>query len=233
MNIYELTFTSYVYSSLEDFDKAYKKFIDFTNNEADINLQSHRQALIKWLNYWGCRNFYKKYHDLASKELHDWYLQYYSYLPQKNLNIWELTDDNLNLIEKSYNSLVKKIASYVKRKNGRTTPNPFGHTPSSKILFALRPKALIPWDGAMRKEFKQKYRISTYKEFLIKVIDEIKELEISCDKNGFRLEDVPAKLNKSYATIPKLIDEYHWITITRNCKPPDSETLETWLRWNF
>ena len=233
MNIYELTFTSYVYSSLENFDKAYKKFIDFTNNEADINLQSHRQALIKWLNYWGCRNFYKKYHDLASKELHDWYLQYYSYLPQKNLNIWELTDDNLNLIEKSYNSLVKKIASYVKRKNGRTTPNPFGHTPSSKILFALRPKALIPWDGAMRKEFKQKYRISTYKEFLIKVIDEIKELEISCDKNGFRLEDVPAKLNKSYATIPKLIDEYHWITITRNCKPPDSETLETWLRWNF
>ena len=232
MNIYELAFTSYVYSSLEDFDKAYKKFIDFTNNNVDINLQSHRQALIKWLNYWGCRNFYKKYHDSASKELHDWYMQYYSYLPQKNLNIWELTADNLDLIEKSYNSLIKKLASYAQRKNGSITPNPFGHTPSSKILFALRPESLIPWDGAMRKEFKQKYRISTYKQFLIKVIDEIKELKISCHKNGFRFEDVPVKLNKSYATIPKLIDEYHWITITKNCKPPDNETLEIWLKWN-
>lgn len=231
MNIYELAFASYAYSRLEDFDKAYKKFTNSTNN-IDMNLQPHRQALIRWLNDWGCRNFYKEYHNLASKELYDWYRQYHSYVPQKNLNIWELTADNLDLIEKSYNSLVKKIASYAKRKNGSTTPNSFGHTPSSKILFALRPKALIPWDGAMRKEFKQKYRIFTYKEFLIKVIDEIKELEISCRKNGFNLKEVPFKLNKNNITIPKLIDEYHWITITKRCKPPDNKTIETWIKWN-
>jgi len=67
---------------------------------------------------------------------------------------------------------------------------------------------------------------------LIKVIEEIKELEISCVKNGFRLEDIPNRLNKSYATIPKLTDEYHWITITRGCKPPDNKALKIWIKWN-
>jgi len=232
MNIYDLAFTSYIYSSLENFDKAYKTFTDFTNNNIDINLQSYRQALMKWLNSWGCRNFYKKYHELASQELLNWYMHYQSYLPQKDKNIWELTSNDLDSIEKSYNSLIIKIASYNKRKNGETTANQFGHTPSSKILFALRPKCLIPWDGAMREEFKQKYKITTYKQFLIKAISEINELKISCQKNSFELEDIPAKLNKSYATIPKLIDEYHWITITKNCKPPINGTLETWIKWN-
>jgi len=193
---------------------------------------SHRQALIEWLNAWGCRNFYKKYHELASQELLHWYMQYQSCLPQKDKNIWELTSNDLDLIEKSYDSLIIKMAHYNKRKNGETTATLFGHTPSSKILFALRPKYLIPWDGAMRKEFKQKYKITTYKQFLIKVMAEIDELKISCQKNNFRLEDIPAKLNKSYATIPKLIDEYHWITITKNCKPPDNGALETWIKWN-
>ncbi len=84
----------------------------------------------------------------------------------------------------------------------------------------------------MRKVFKQKYGITTYKEYLVKVIEEIEELKISCQKNGFKLEDTSVKLNKSYTTIPKLVDEYHWITITRKCKPPDSEILNTWLKWN-
>jgi len=233
MNIYELAFASYIYSSLGDFDKSYKKFNGFTHNNIDINSQTHRQALIKWLNTWGCRNFYKKYHELASQELLHWYKNYQSYLPQNDKNIWELTLNDLDLIEKCYNSLIIKIASHNKRKNGETTANQFGHTPSSKILFALRPKSLIPWDGAMRKEFKQKYKITTYKQFLIKVMAEIDELKISCQKNNFRLEGIPAKLNKSYATIPKLIDEYHWITITRNCKPPDNGALENWIKWNL
>lgn len=232
MTIYEIAFASYVYSGLGNFDKTFKEFIKHINNNPDMSIGANRQALIDWLNDWGCRNFYIKYHELASKELHEWYLKYESYLPDKTKNIWEFTLEDLNTIKILYDSLTTKVASYAEGKNGNMKTNPFGYTPSSKILFALRPKALIPWDGEMRKVFKQKYRISTYKEFLIKVIDEIKELKISCKKNGFELEDIPIKLNKSYATIPKLVDEYHWITITRRCKPPDNETLKTWLKWN-
>jgi len=233
MNIYDLAFTTLVYGSLTDFNKTYIKLINDTNNNININLQSHRQTILKWLNDWGCRNFYKDYHELASKELYDWHTEYSSLLPQKKINIWELSFEDLELIEKSYNSLTIKIASYAKRKNGKVTPNKFGPTGTSKILFALRPKSLIPWDGEMRKEFKKKYKISTYKQFMSKVIKEVRELKTSCQKNGFELEDIPAKLNKSNnITIPKLIDEYHWITITNKCNPPDNKTLETWLKWN-
>ncbi len=69
MNIYEITFTSYVYSSMVDFDKTFKDFLNTTNNNPDINIEANRQALLNWLNDWGCRNFYIKYHALASKEL--------------------------------------------------------------------------------------------------------------------------------------------------------------------
>jgi len=233
MNVYELAFASYIYSGLEDFDITYKEFINHINNNPDMNIRENRQFLLDWLNDWGCRNFYIEYHDLASNELHEWYLKYESYLPEKTKNIWEFTINDLETIEVLYDALTKKIASYVKDKNGNIIKtNPFGHTPSSKILFALRPKSLIPWDRAIRKEFKQKWKITTYRDYLIKVKDEIMELKISCQKNSFELEDIPVKLNKNYATIPKLIDEYHWITITKGCKPPNDEILKNWLKWN-
>jgi len=232
MNIYELAFASYIYSGIEDFDKTYKDFLTRIKNDPDMNIKANRQALIDWLNDWGCRNFYIKYHELASKGLYEWYQEYGSYLPERTKNIWDFKLSDLNTIQVLYDSLTIKVASYAEDKNGNIKTNTFGHTPSSKILFALRPKGFIPWDGEMRKVFKYNYKITSYKDFLVKVIDEINELRISCQKNNFELKDIPTKLNKSYATIPKLVDEYHWITIARKCEIPTSETLKAWLKWN-
>lgn len=232
MNIYELAFASYIYSGLEDFDNSYMKFLVRIKNNPDMNIDENRQALIDWLNDWGCRNFYIKYHKLASNELYEWFLENEHQLPEKTKNIWEFNLNDLNVIQELYDSLRIKIASYVKDKNGNMRTNSFWPTPTSKILFALRPKGLIPWDAEMRRVFKRKYKITNYKEFLVKVIDDINELRISCKKNGFDLKDIPIKLNRNSATIPKLIDEYHWITITRNCKPPNKENLKKWIKWN-
>jgi hypothetical protein len=46
------------------------------------------------------------------------------------------------------------------------------------------------------------------------------------------LYKVQSSLCKSPYVIPKLIDEYHWITITKRCTPPDKETLKKWIKWN-
>lgn len=232
MNVYEIAFSSYIYRHLTGFNKSFNRFMESVGNNLDLNKEKNRQALLNWLNAWGCRNFYTKCHELASSELADWYSRHGKELPQHDKNICELSANDLRNIQKIYNSLKARTASKTKNRSGSARINSFGNTSASKILFAIRPRAFIPWDIEMRKFYKKEYGITTYEEYLKKVIIELKELRKSCIKNGFRLEDLPIKLNKETSTLPKLIDEYHWVTITRKFNLPDSKMLKAWLKWN-
>jgi len=231
MNLYELSFTSYIYSNLTNFDETYLNFLDKINNDIDLFNSSHRKHLLKWLNNWGCRNFYKECHELASNEILSWYKEYNNNLPPKETNMWELKQDQLKLIQTTYDDLKLKVASHI-LKDGRDIKKSIGETGSAKILFSLRPKSLIPWDIAMRDYYAKNYSISTYSEFLLRVIDEIRELKESCQIENFELCDIPSLLNKENMTIPKFIDEYHWIRITNGFILPDNNVLKNWLKWN-
>ena len=231
MNLYELSFTSHVYSHFTKFDNTYKRFLEKTSGYLDLFNPLHRQHLLKWLNDWGCRNFYKKCHELASNEILSWYKKYNNHLPPRGVNIWELKGRDLELIQTAYDNLRLKRASHIV-KDGKNIIKGIGDTGSAKILFSLRPKSLIPWDEAMRKYFKKNHKVLSYSSFLLKVIEEIRELEESCQKENFELLDIPKLLKKSNMTIPKLVDEYHWIRITNNFIPPDIKILRKWINWN-
>jgi len=180
---------------------------------------------------WGCRNFYKECHELALGEVLSWYKDHNNKLPSKDTDMWDLNKDQLEQIQSIHDNLKFKIASH-KVKNNRTIKKCVGETCSSKILFSLRPKSLIPWDMAMRDYYAKNYGISTYSEFLLRVIDEISGLKKSCQKENFALSDIPKLLNKEGMTIPKFIDEYHWIIITNGFRLPDNKILKKWLEWN-
>lgn len=231
MNLYEISFTSYLYSHFTKFDYTYKNFLAKTNSNLDLFNSSHRRHLLKWLNDWGCRNFYRVCHELASNEILSWYKEYKNNLPPKETNMWELKGNQLKLIQTAYDNLRLKRASYIV-KDGRDIRKGIGETGSAKILFSLRPKSLIPWDIAMRDYHAENYGISNYSEFLLRVIDEIQELKISCQRENIELSEIPGLLNKENMTIPKFIDEYHWIKITNNFKLPDNKILKNWIKWN-
>ena len=231
MNLYELSFTSYVYSNLTKFDVTYLNLLKKINYDIDLLNLSHRGYLLKWLNDWGCRNFYRECHELASNEILSWYKEYNDHLPPRETNMWELKGDQLKQIQTAHDNLKLKIASHIVR-DGRDIKKGIGETGSAKILFSLRPKSLIPWDMAMRDYYIKNYGISTYSEFLLRVIDEICELKESCQKENFELSDIPRLLNKQNMTIPKFIDEYHWIRITNGFILPDNNMLKNWLKWN-
>ncbi len=36
---------------------------------------------------------------------------------------------------------------------------------------------------------------------------------------------------KAAGNLPKLIDEYYWVTITMGCPSPNEEELERWAHW--
>lgn len=215
MNLNELTEACKLYCTKTNFDDSYIDFIKSTNFSLDLTNPTHRQSLLTWLNRWACRQFAKKYHDAFSKLIVKWFIEYGHLLPDKNKNIWELNKDDydniLLIYEKLKNIEASKRVSYSKESSVKV-----GATGASKILFALRPKLLIPWDGFMRDYFNEGDSGFAYTNYIKNASKLIKELEKECNINGFEITDLPSKINRSFSTLPKLIDEYNWVIITRD-----------------
>ena len=231
MKLGDLAFACYLYGSFTEDDMYYADFLKITNNSPDLEKDDHRVALIKWLNQWGCRQFAIEYHDDASKEILIWYRNCKNLLMPKDKNLWELTEMEISSAIKAYGDLSGKIAS-CRINKGKKVSVRIGPTGAAKILFAIRPKSLLPWDIPIREELDFDETAESYKEFIKKVIAELDEIDKYCKKNGIKLVDLPEILNRPYSTVPKLIDEYYWVTITNKCTPPKQKDLEYWINWN-
>lgn len=138
----------------------------------------------------------------------------------------ELTRDELGCIQEAYQSLSERKASD-RVKNGKKVAVSSGPTGASKILFAIRPEAIVPWDTSIRDTFGVPYA-----EFLERARLTLRELETASRKHGLELADLPKRLNRPQSTLAKLIDEYYWITISNNCPAPDADTLNRWVEWS-
>ena len=102
MNLNELASACYLYNSKTNFDCSYINFLNSINKSLNINKPEHRKALLVWLNSWACRQFVIEYHDFASEQILDWYINVKSLIPEKSKNIWELTDNDFNKIKILY-----------------------------------------------------------------------------------------------------------------------------------
>lgn len=236
MKLYELAFATYTYNVSNPFNDTYEDFLEKTNNSINLENQAHRKALLVWLNSWGCRQFIVEYHPMASKNILDWYKKFSSYLPAKNINIWELENQDYKLIATAFGCL-KQTKVSKRLKNQSEEDVTAGPTGTSKILFALRPKSLIPFDIPMRKHFGLKDSSEGYINYLKIVKDIIIELEKECKQCGFEISKLPEQIGSPNSTIPILIDEYHWFTISNNIKPdtskiPSMELLNKWFQWS-
>ena len=83
MRLYALAYACRLYAALGDFDSSIKKFRRLTRPAFDVANPAHRRALFEWLNSWGCRQFAKSYHQMASKALVEWAERYLKQLPSR------------------------------------------------------------------------------------------------------------------------------------------------------
>lgn len=232
MNLAELAFGCFVYAAISDFDRSYLEFLDATGGPADLDNEAHRKALLVWLNSWGCRQFAIEYHQRASNEILSWHGQFEAILAPTGRNLWELTEQEMTSVGQAYGSLAKRVASHRGTPHGLNQQVSFGPTGAAKILFALRPEALVPWDDAIREELGFGPDSDSYVGFLQKVRVEMDCLSEQCQRAGFAIDELPEKLGRPRSTVPKLIDEYYWVTITKKCEPPGSVTLQRWAEWS-
>ena len=232
MNIEEVTIgkiavAGLLFNSLTPYNFSLAKFRKATGDKLDLTIQEHRGALLDWLNAWGCRHLSKKNHQVASEGILDWYQSDCATLFSYETLLWQLEDQEINTATDAYGSLKDRIGARHYR-HGNKLEAHIGPTAASKILFAIRPKTLMPWDEAMRIAFKcdgSPESYVRYQKIIRKLALHIRDL---CEERGFQIDDLPQRLGRPNSTVLALINEYIWVTVTRKIKLPSSETLTQW-----
>jgi hypothetical protein len=216
MTIIEIKIACYLYERFTDYDKEYKKLRAV--NQINLNQRDHTIILIHWLRGWGCRQFKTENNEMSIKNIMEWYSLDSSNLPVFELQLIHCNDDSLNKTSGIFNRLSNTKISE-RRRNNKNIDVTVGPVGAAKILFALCPNFYSPWDKPICiKKGYQSNGIS-YVKFLNDIKQSLKELKAECDQKGYNIEDLPKKIDRPNSTLTKIIDEYNWVTLTRQCNP--------------
>jgi hypothetical protein len=130
-----------------------------------------------------------------------------------------MSDHELDVIVNAYGELMKSRG--------------LGPTITSKILFAVRPNAAIPWDELIQAQFKfQRGGRDDYRSMLALSKDELEMVIADAARCGVTdVRNIPEAIGSPDRTLVRLLDGYHWITITRRHEVPSPEMLKQWVGW--
>lgn len=230
MLLYELAYACRIYAAT--FDAALTRFRSAVDPMLDLENSNHRGALLEWLNKWGCRQFAKNDHRRASQELVDWWRQQRAdALPRRGISWTDLSGQYIDIIEGAYRTLVASIAS-VRRRKSVDYEVRFGPAGAAKILYVLWPNAVAPWDDAIREELGLDGSPESYRTFLTEIVpSQIESLRLDAVRFEIPLRSVPACLGRPESSLPKMVDEYFWVTITQKYRLPSKARMQEWAKW--
>jgi hypothetical protein len=230
MNLAQLAIACFAYGAMTGYDDSLAELWRLLGQDPDLSEASHRQAMLTWLNHWQCRQFALRCHPDASRELLEWYQSAVFLSPPRDRRLWEVPANELDQYAEVFDSLANKRAS-TRVRAGKSSVVRFGPTAAAKILFALCPGVFLPWDEPMRKATDSDGSGRSYLKFLSCARADLLDLQIQCREFGFELQDLPRVLERPDFTPTKLLDEYHWTTMTNEVVLPNRERVERWLGW--
>jgi len=220
-----------MYNVLTPFNTSLRALKQSTPGGVDLANLDHRTSLLNWLNDWGCRHLSKESHPIASSAILDWHNQFGIKLFPTGKALWELDNLEMAAVVEAYGSLKDRTGARPTR-GGKQLQVDIGPTATSKILFAIRPEALMPWDEAMRNEFGCDGSKESYFKFLTEIRELTFRIEELCQENGFSISELPDKIDRKGSTVLEIINEYIWVTVTRDCKLPSAKNLTVWANWS-
>jgi hypothetical protein len=179
--------------------------------EIDPLNEAHRAAMFVWLNAWGCRQFARAYHSMASESLTKWSAAWLARLPGPEANLTDLSPRQVALCAAAYDALRDCRASVKHRASGHAFSVSYGPTGAAKTLFAIRPNIFAPWDDRIRKARGWSPEAVSFEAYLNDTADELRRLAAEA---GVSVSAVPALVGRPHSSPPKLIDEYNWVTLT-------------------
>jgi len=230
VSLAHLALACLIFNSLTSYNRSLGVLNAETGGRIDLTIEEHRASLLRWLNAWGCRHLSIEQHPVASDSIRDWYKDEGARMIPSDRPLWQLEDHDLAQAAAVYGSLKDRDGAQLKRRGDEHTVH-IGATAASKILFALRPESLVPWDEAMRREFECDGSPGSYEKFLGIVRELTHQIAALCEKNGFAIESLPQELGRDSRTVVALLNEYIWVTVSEKCKLPSQQTLARWAAW--
>jgi len=230
MKLFQLAYACRVYMVLTGSDADYHTFLEKTGDRLDFTDPTHMNALLEWLRKWGCRQFAVDYHDLAVKSILKWAERWNSKLPDSSATLDRLTNEEIKGIGNAYAALSKAVASKRARDGGLSDVE-VGPTGAAKILFAARPRVCPPWDASIRgSTFDDSSK--SYCEYLAHMKELVEQLCSEAAKLGIPCEQIPLEIGQPRSTLLKLVDEYKWVTVTKDSPPPEAQDIAKWHTWS-
>lgn len=231
MDLYELAYAVRLYGQLTSFDRSIERLRAATVGVLDLTDAGQASACLTWLRAWGCRQFSVEHTDEAIAMLADWSRCWSDRLPSLDTEIDTLADGELETAASAFGDLAQREAGRRALRDGRTSSVTVGPTGASKVLHIVRPQALPPWDDPIRKALGFDSGSGGYLRYLRDVRTVVLSLHKQAANAGIDPADLSAAVGRPDSALPKLVDEYNWITITRGITPPSADDLRTWYRW--
>jgi hypothetical protein len=182
---------------------------------------------LQWLRARGCRGLRREDNAVSSRALGAWWEAWEEALPTTDVTLDALDDYGLDVAAEAYKDLAQRRAAR-RQHRGELIDVRFGPTTAAKAMYAVRPNAFLPWDGAIRKKLGYGEDAASYRRALLRARDELAE---AVRDAGIDPHELPAFIDRPQSTPPKLVDEHDWVRFTLGHVPPARDELERWLSW--
>ncbi|MDU0292339.1 MmcQ/YjbR family DNA-binding protein [Saccharothrix longispora] len=185
-----------------------------TGSSIDLGVPAHRDAVHVWLNAWGCRIRTPRPGEprVLDTGLEAWWAEWRDGLPDPAARLARLTDEEVERLGECFAALSATAAA----RHGRGTRT-LGPTAASKLLFALRPNSLPPWDNLIAQRLHGARDGVAYRAHLRVTRGWAVRLLAEAGVPEPELLDALGRPGRSLA---KVIDEYCYLVFTRGWTAP-------------
>jgi hypothetical protein len=189
-------------------DKSFALLREATSGVIDLALVEHRNALFEWVEAWGCRIRRPLPGEPTpfQQSLAEWWPLWRRDAPPSDAQLTDLSDAQIDLIANAYSDLRARPAALGAR------PRSVAATAAAKVMHALRPLAIVPWDANIAKRL---YRANGPSAFAAHqracaALAQRLLVEARCTAS-----ELPAVVGRPGESIAKVIDEYCYVRISR------------------
>ncbi|MEV0678816.1 hypothetical protein AB0I60_20090 [Actinosynnema sp. NPDC050436] len=187
-------------------DRSWAALLAATDPAIDLALPAHREAAHRWLNAWGCRIRYPRTGEpqVFDTGLAAWWDRWGGALPPVETRIGELTDERIAELGDCFGDLAATPAA---------ASRSLGPTAASKLLFALRPNSVMPWDDLIAQKLHGARDRAAYVAHLALGRGWALDLLAEAGTDEPALVELLGRPGRSLA---KLLDEFCYLVHTRN-----------------
>jgi hypothetical protein len=208
LRLAQLRTSAQVFAAYTGVDRTWLELRELTAPGPDLTDPVHRTALHRWLNSWGCRLPYPREGEpyVLGEGLAAWADKH----PLPGTHLPDLTDPEIDALATAYADLAHLPAKSPPR--SRT----LGPTAAAKALYALRPHTVMPWDAAIAGEL---YGARDGAAFARHLRTGRAWARAVLAESGLDADALVADLGRPAVTLPKVLDEHLYVTITRRTAP--------------